>query len=99
MDLMKQNQLKKLSWSIGSRVPAPVMKIYKIMKEQKVERAKKGKKERETSLESEIQSQEVWKETWNTLNWNQFQRCKTEKQCLFFRKNGIALLVRVQHAF
>lgn len=39
------------------------MKIYKIMKEQKVERAKKGKKERETSLESEIQSQEVWKET------------------------------------
>lgn len=67
---MKQNQLKKLSWSIGSRVAAPVMKFNKIMKKQKVERAEKGKKELETSLESEIRSQEVWKETWNTLNWN-----------------------------
>lgn len=47
---------------------APVMKFSKIMKKQKVDRAENGKKELETSLESEIRSQEVWKETRNTLN-------------------------------
>lgn len=42
---------------------APVMKFSKIMQKQKIERAEKGKSELETSLESEIKSPEVWKET------------------------------------
>lgn len=39
-----------------------------IMKKQKRERAGKRKKKIGTSVESEIRSQEVWKETSTTLN-------------------------------